>query len=202
MSEDTPSAVVNLAKSPKPTIKKATAKDYIISVGSITGLAVFALLIYNGLRTTFIGDRLSKVNTEIWITLGAGALGGFWKWQTEKEKIKLETAQANAITNAQAIKALEYRIDVALTQVQNLRSIQLDDTSNIDELKKSINDLHTEIADHRHKLLLERIELIQEFYREICQIHSHISYSKGMSEGMQRVMSDTVQQLNQDDSKT
>lgn len=198
------------AKSTSPIVKTFTWQEYAVSIGKIVGVVVLILVAFNGLKTTYIGNRLSKVNTEIWITLTVAAAGAFWKFYTENEKTKIAITQANAIANAKAIQALDMKVDSSLGQIQDLRSIQLSDTVEIQKLEKnlqaevkklqlaitdestqlqeSITNLKFDLSSARQQALLERIEIIQEFYKEICQIHCHISYHKGIASGIEKVL--------------
>lgn len=194
----------------KPVIKSPTWQEYAVSVGKIIGVVILIIIAFDGLKATQLGNKLVKVNTEIWLTLSAGGLGAFWKFYTENAKVRIAVTQANAIANANAIQALDMKVDSALIQIQELRSIQLNDTVEIqkleknlgDEVKKlqlaitdesshlqeSITDIKFDLSSARQQALLERIEIIQEFYKEICQIHCHISYHKGIASGIEKVL--------------
>jgi ribosomal protein L29 len=172
--------------------EKSGTKDYVISVGRIMLLLIALSIAFNYLKSNaVIFDKISKINTEIWITVGGGLLSAWWKFTSENEKAKITLAQTRASANSEAIKALDTRIDSALLQIQDLRGMQLDDTTSIEQLTDAIHNLKTEQMQSRHQLLMERMDLMQKFYNEICSIHSHISFNKGVAAGMKEALHET-----------
>jgi chromosome segregation ATPase len=172
--------------------EKSNAKDYAISVGRIMIILIALSVAFNYVKNhTGISNNLKRVNTEIWITVGGGLLSAWWKFNSENERAKIALAQTRASANSEAIRALDSRIDSALLQIQDLRMMQIDDTTSIEQLTNAIHALKTEQMQGRHQLLIERMDLIQKFYNEICSIHSHISFNKGVAAGMKEALQET-----------
>jgi hypothetical protein len=170
-------------------------REYCFVIIKVTLGVVLFLIALNWLKGQGLAGRLSKISTEVYVTL-IGAIGGaFWKFYTDNEKSKQSIAQSNALASTQAIKNLENRIDSALLQIQDLRSMQLDDTNNIDKLKDELLRSKIAIAEQRHQLLVERVEILQEFYDQICKIHASLSFKKGIDEGIDRVLSKNIEEL-------
>lgn len=139
---------------------------------------------YKGYLTIF-----NKVSAEVIFTSVVTAIIALFKYYTSAIK-------ATANGNAELIKILENRIDSALVQIADLRNIELEDTRRLDELAFKQDELNETIRNHREKLLQERLEITQTFYKEILEIHKYISYQIS-EEGLE-----TIKRIEQDVTKT
>lgn len=183
-------AIATVKKSPQQEARQ-TALTFVKS-GLFVGLAI---IVFHWGNTNYkIGDRLSKVNTEVWIGIVVTVATTYWQWYSEREKDRVKAAQANAAVNSATIKAvseafealvkrLENRIDSVLLQIAQVKQDQAENNQAVDALQDNDRNLTRMITDARQEYLEERLEIVRAFYGEICQLNASVSYLRGYKEG-------------------
>lgn len=166
-----------------------------------------ALILFHWANFNFkVADKLSKVNTEVWIGIVVTIGTTYWQWYSEKEKDKLKAAQAKAAENTATIKTvsdtfqalvakLDGRVSSIMVQIAQLRSDLAEVIGDIEGLKAGERVLDQKIDDNRYEVLRERFDLLKGFSEEICQLHASISYIRGYREGDRPVSVDKLNDI-------
>lgn len=191
------------AAAPSPLIPTVPQKTQIEQVKNTavtfvkTGVIIaIALIVFHWANANYkLGDRLNKVNTEVWIGLIATIATTYWTWYSEREKDKIKLAQENAATNRGLVATLESRIDSVLLQIAALRSSIARSTQQIEKLIQDERNLDEKIDQYRYDVLQERLEIVRSFYQEICNLHSSVSYLKGFKDGDRPVSVDKINEI-------
>ena len=180
------------------------AKNTAITFVKSGVFVAIALIIFHWANFNYkVGDKLSKVNTEVWIGIVVTIATTYWQWYSEKEKEKLKAAQARAAENTATIKSvsdtfqalvtkLDGRVSSVMVQIAQIRGDMTQLTADIEGLKRGERTLDQKIDDNRYEVLRERFDLLKSFSEEICQLHASISYMRGFREGDRPVSVDKL----------
>jgi len=184
-----------------PRGRRKEATSTIIAFVRIGLIVAIGLIVFQWADRRYkVGEKVSKVGTEVWIGIVVTAATTYWQWYSEREKDKLEQARERATANAATIKTvsesfeamvkrLEGRIDSLMLQQASLRGSFAEHGEIIKALEKSDRLLDEKIDNYRYEVLQERFALLKSFYDEIRSIHGQVNYLKGQKDAISQTES-------------
>lgn len=185
-----------LLTTPTPKTRIEQARDTAVTFIKAGLVISVGLIAFQWVSASWkLGDRLGKVNIEVWIGLVGAVATTYWTLYSEKEKSKLDLAQENTTINRGLVNTLESRIDSVLLQIAALKSAIAKCEQDIKRLDKDERDLDEKIDQYRYNVLQERLEILKSFYQEICDLHGSVAYLKGLKDGDRPVSVDKINKI-------
>lgn len=197
-------ALINIQTAQKTTLRKQASKTFLAFLKN-SAVVCLGLIVFHWASVNFkIDQRLKKVNIEIWISISLALTSTWWEWWRSNEQEKIAIAQRNAETNGTKIKAvsekfedlvwkLDGRIASLLLQYAQLKKDQDETEKALRQLEESERSLDRKIAHSRHDILQERIAILNSFYTEMRELHSSVSFLRGLKEAERP---DSIDKLN------
>ena len=173
-----------------PKIKEAVAT--FVKAAAVIALG---LLSFNWVANRYnIKEQLKKVSGEVWLGTATAIAIPVFQWYKSKEQEEIKLAQEQARVGVQQIEAARKEVREAITRIEGRHNATL---IALDELRKDVKELaevlqatdqrnlelDEKIDQYRYQVLQERLEIIKEVYKELCSLHSSLSYMKGRSSG-------------------
>lgn len=173
-----------------PKIKEAAAT--FVKAASIITLG---LLVFNWVASRYnIKRQLEKVSGEVWLGTATAIAIPVFQWYKSREQEEIKLAQDQAKIGAERIETIRKEVREAITRLESRYNATL---IALDELRKDVRELaevlqatdqrnlelDEKIDQYRYQVLQERLEIIKEVYKELCSLHSSLSYMKGRSSG-------------------